>query len=249
MSEPSIWDDPDLQTGDNFFSFDHVGDTLQGRIEIIKRQIWADGSVSPQLFLTAPDGTDVILSAGQIRLKNELVAQRPAPGDDIWIRMTNIENRGGGKTLKHFDVRVRHNNIHGYVSQFGKQAGQQAAAGWQGQQPGTAPAQQYQPGGAAAPQFQQQPAPGQQPQYASQTPAPAGPGPFQQQPAPGQYQGPPDPTRPGAGAPAQDPWAQAPAQNTWAGQPGQQQQLPADDPWAQPMGQQQPQPGAGEPPF
>lgn len=224
--DQSIWDDPDLQTGDNYFTFENVGDTLQGRIELIKRQVWADGSVSPQLFLTDPQGNDVILSAGQIRLKNELVAQRPAPGDDIWIRLTKVEPRGGGKTLKHFDVRVRRNNIAGYVSQFGKQAQQQAAAGWagqQGQQPGYGQPQQQpqfqQP--AAAPQFQQ---PAAQPQYASQQPAPAGPGPFQQGGQP-------------PAAPAQDPWAQAPAQ-----------QLPADDPWATP-GQPAAQPGAGQPPF
>jgi hypothetical protein len=220
--DQSIWDDPDLQTGDNYFTFENVGDTLQGRIELIKRQVWADGSVSPQLFLTDPQGNDVILSAGQIRLKNELVAQRPAPGDDIWIRLTKVEPRGGGKNLKHFEVRVRRNNITGYVSQFGKQAAQQAQAGWagqQGQQPGYG---QQQPAfGQQPPQFQQP----TQPQYASQQPAPAGPGPFQQG---------------GQQPPAQqDPWAQAP-----------QQQLPADDPWATP-GQQQPaaQPGTGQPPF
>jgi hypothetical protein len=222
MNEPSIWDDPELQTGDNFFSFDNVGDTLQGRIELIKRQIWADGSVSPQLFLTAPDGTDVILSAGQIRLKNELVAQRPAPGDDIWIRMTKVEPRGGGKTLKHFEVRVRRNNIVGYQSQFGKHgaAQQQAAAGWQGQQP-------------AAGYGQQQPAAQPGPQYGYQQPPAAGPGPFQQGAAPAQQPGPQPPAQPVA----DDPWAA----------PGQQQ-LPADDPWATGPAQQQ-QPAAGQPPF
>lgn len=235
MTDQSIWDDPDLQTGDNFFTFEHVGDTLQGRIELIKRQVWADGSVSPQLFLTAPDGTEVILSAGQIRLKNDLVAQRPAPGDDIWIQMTKVEPRGGGKTLKHFDVRVRRNNIPNYQSQFGRAAHaqqQQAAAGWQGQQPAAA-APQYQP----QPDYGQSAAPGapqfQQPQYGYQTQPPAGPGPFQQ-----------------GGQPPQAPAQQQPAPqgDPWATPGGAQQQLPADDPWATP---QQPAagPAAGQPPF
>ncbi len=229
MTEPSIWDDPELQSGDNYFTFDNVGDTLQGRVEIIKRQVWADGSVSPQLFLTDPQGQDVILSAGQIRLKNELVAQRPAPGDDIWIRMTKVEPRGGGKTLKHFDVRVRRNNIHGYVSQFGKHGQQQAQAGWAGQQPQA-----------------QQPLPNQgynvppqgQPQYGYQQAPAAGPGPFQQGAAPAQQPGP----QPPAQQPGQDPWAQP-------------TQLPAqqDDPWASPgmaPGQPMAQPGPGQdPPF
>lgn len=239
MTDQSIWDDPDLQTGDNFFTFEHVGDTLQGRIELIKRQVWADGSVSPQLFLTAPDGTEVILSAGQIRLKNDLVAQRPAPGDDIWIQMTKVEPRGGGKTLKHFDVRVRRNNIPNYQSQFGRAAHaqqQQAAAAWQGQQP--QPQQGQQPGFAyyngqqqpgVQPPAQQQP----DPQYGYQTQPPAGPGPFQQ------GQQPPQPPAQQQPAPQGDPWA-TPG--------GQQQQLPADDPWATP---QQPAagPAAGQPPF
>lgn len=237
MTEPSIWDDPELQSGDNYFSFDNVGDTLQGRVEIIKRQVWADGSVSPQLFLTDPQGNDVILSAGQIRLKNELVAQRPAPGDDIWIRMTKVEPRGGGKTLKHFEVRVRRNNIAGYVSQFGRHGQQQAAGGWQEQpQPG-----QGFGGQQAAFPGQQQPQAQPGPQYGyQQQPAP-GPGPFQQgqQPAPGQYQGAPDPSRPGA--------QQPPAQDPWATPTPQQEPAALNDPWATP-GQQQPQPG-GQPPF
>lgn len=103
----SIWDDPELQTSDNFFKFENVGDTLQGRIDVIRRQRWEDGTMCPQLILTDGNGEEVTLTAGQIRLKAELVKQRPEVGDEIWIRLSNIERRTGGKTLKHFDVRIR----------------------------------------------------------------------------------------------------------------------------------------------
>lgn len=106
----SIWDDPELQTSDNFFKFENVGDTLQGRIDVIRRQRWEDGTMCPQLILTDSNGEEVTLTAGQIRLKAELVKQRPEVGDEIWIRLSNIERRTGGKTLKHFDVRIRRGN-------------------------------------------------------------------------------------------------------------------------------------------
>jgi hypothetical protein len=36
-----------------------------------------------------------------------LAEKRPEQGDYLAVKFTSIEDRGGGKTLKHFDVNVR----------------------------------------------------------------------------------------------------------------------------------------------
>lgn len=101
----SIWDDPELRTTSTYIRFDQPGDTITGRITSIQARRWDDGSVSPELHLEADDG-EVIVTAGQVRLKAALAEQRPEPGDTITITMTELEKRSGGKTLKHFDVTV-----------------------------------------------------------------------------------------------------------------------------------------------
>jgi len=105
----SIWDDPELQAGGDFVKFDNVGDTIAGTITAIRRQRFDDGQVAPQILLTADDGTERTLTAGQIRLKTKLAELRPEAGDHITITLTDVEKRSGGKSLKHFDVKVRPN--------------------------------------------------------------------------------------------------------------------------------------------
>ena len=46
------------------------------------------------------------MTAGQVRLKALLAEQRPEAGDTITVTLSEIEKRAGGKTLKHFDVKV-----------------------------------------------------------------------------------------------------------------------------------------------
>lgn len=101
----SVWDDEDMKVGGDFIKFDDVGDTVTGRIEAIRKHVWADGSASPQLFLLV-DGEEKTLTAGQIRLKAALAEQRPDVGDTLTVTLTDIEKRAGGKTLKIFDVTV-----------------------------------------------------------------------------------------------------------------------------------------------
>lgn len=105
----SIWDDPTIKAAGNFVTFTDVGDSVSGVITAISRQTFQnkDGeSVAPQLMLTCDDGEERTLTAGQIRLKMALVEQRPEVGDHLAISLTQVEKRGGGKTLKHFDVKV-----------------------------------------------------------------------------------------------------------------------------------------------
>lgn len=102
----SIWDDPDLRVGGEFFKFDNVGDSIAGTINAVRAHRFDDGSVAPQVMLTTDDGEEKTVTAGQVRLKAALAEQRPEAGDHITITFTENEKRAGGKTLKHFDVNV-----------------------------------------------------------------------------------------------------------------------------------------------
>lgn len=101
----SIWDDPELRMSSDYVSFENVGDTVAGTVINIRAHRFDDGKVVPQLMLDV-DGEEKTVTAGQVRLKAALAEKRPEPGDAISITLTEIEKRAGGKTLKHFDVKV-----------------------------------------------------------------------------------------------------------------------------------------------
>lgn len=102
----SIWDEPELQPDGEYISFAKVGDVAAGTVKSITVQRWDDGSVAPKIQLLCDDGEEKTLTAGQVKLKAALQEQRPEVGDHITVTLTSIEPRGGGKTLKHFDVVV-----------------------------------------------------------------------------------------------------------------------------------------------
>jgi len=102
----SVWDDPDLRIGGEFVKFENPGDSVSGVINAVRAHRFDDGSVAPQLLLTDDSGEERTVTAGQVRLKAELAAQRPEAGDHIVITLTQEEKRSGGKTLKHFTVVV-----------------------------------------------------------------------------------------------------------------------------------------------
>lgn len=102
----SIWDDPELKTAGNFVKFDKVGDTVSGVVTGIRRHRFDDGNLVPQVELRCSDGEERTLTAGQTRLKLALVEQRPEVGDELSVTLTQIEKRSGGKTLKHFEVKI-----------------------------------------------------------------------------------------------------------------------------------------------
>lgn len=102
----SVWDDPEIRQGGDFFKFDQVGDSIAGTISAVKKHRFDDGKVAMQLHLTLADGTERTVTAGQVRLAAALAEQRPDTGDHISITYTQKEARAGGKTLKHFEVIV-----------------------------------------------------------------------------------------------------------------------------------------------
>jgi hypothetical protein len=106
MTQPSVWDSPDLKSNDNYVKFEQVGDTVSGTVQAVRAHTFDDGKTVAQILLTTDDGEETTLTAGQVRLKAALVEQRPDVGDHLSVKLTQIEKRGGGKTLKHFDVNV-----------------------------------------------------------------------------------------------------------------------------------------------
>jgi len=106
MTADAFWDDKEMFDSGEFVKFEHPGDTITGTITAIRKHMFDDGKVVPQISITTPDGVDRIITAGQIRLKAELAEKRPGVGDLLTITYTQEEKRQGGKTLKHFRVDV-----------------------------------------------------------------------------------------------------------------------------------------------
>lgn len=104
-SNDDFWSDPSMFESGDYIRFETVGDTVTGTITAIRRHMFDDGKVVPQIELDTPDGPKT-LTAGQIRLKAELAEKRPGVGDLLTVTLSNIEKRAGGKTLKHFTVTV-----------------------------------------------------------------------------------------------------------------------------------------------
>lgn len=102
----SVWDDPEIAVASDYVKFETVGDSVAGNILAVQVHRFDDGKVAPKLIIETDDGDEKALTAGQVRLRAALAEQRPEAGDHITVTLTEIEKRAGGKTLKHFDVRV-----------------------------------------------------------------------------------------------------------------------------------------------
>ena len=105
----SVWDDPEMRTASDYASFNEVGDSVSGVVTGVFAHRFDDGKVVPKIMLDTADG-EIALTAGQVRLKAELSEKRPEVGDTLTVKLTEIEKRAGGKTLKHFDVDVTKGN-------------------------------------------------------------------------------------------------------------------------------------------
>ena len=101
----SVWDDPEMRTASDYASFNEVGDSVSGVVTGVFAHRFDDGKVVPKIVLDTAEG-EIALTAGQVRLKAELSEKRPEVGDTLTVKLTEIEKRAGGKTLKHFDVDV-----------------------------------------------------------------------------------------------------------------------------------------------
>lgn len=106
MTQPSVWDDPAMKVAGEFVKFERVGDSATGIVTFVKVHTFDDGKTAPQIFLAMDDGSEKALTAGAGLLKASLSEKRPEPGDRLTVTLTSEEPRPGGKTLRHWDVRV-----------------------------------------------------------------------------------------------------------------------------------------------
>lgn len=102
----SVYDDPEMAAGGDYFTFTRPGDQISGTVNAVRAHRFTDGTVAPQLLLTTDDGAERTVTCGAIRLKLEILDQRPEAGDHVVIRLDREEPRGGGKTLRHWAVQV-----------------------------------------------------------------------------------------------------------------------------------------------
>jgi hypothetical protein len=102
----SIWDSPEFNGSKKYVNFDVPGDSVSGTVTHLGIQNWSDGTFAPKIELATESGEQII-TAGQIRLKIALTEKRPEVGDYLSVTLTQIEDRGNGKSLKHFEVIVK----------------------------------------------------------------------------------------------------------------------------------------------
>lgn len=100
----SIWDQ--FTTSSDYVKFDNPGDSVAGKVLELTTHSFDDGNIVPKFVIVTDSGDTVTMTAGQVQLKSKLREARPEVGDHLTVIYVRSEKRAGGKTLKHFDVKV-----------------------------------------------------------------------------------------------------------------------------------------------
>lgn len=103
----SLWDNPDLKTGETYLSLKEVGDKVENaEVAEVGFHYYEPGQATPQLHLVDYAGNSLgILTCGTINLKRLMKDNQVMPGDRIKrLELVRIESRPGGKTLKHYEL-------------------------------------------------------------------------------------------------------------------------------------------------
>lgn len=105
----SIWDE--FRSADERWKPENPGDSIAGTLIGLRVATMPDGTRIPQLVIRKDDTTEVSVLASQSQLQRKLAALDPQPGSRIAISYTHVEQMQGGRTLKHFDVAVKHGDV------------------------------------------------------------------------------------------------------------------------------------------
>lgn len=104
----SVWDDAEVQGEEtSYVKFEREGQNVTGTLKSLSKYRFDDGKVAAQLVIETANGDLKTVTAGQTRLKRELMEQRPEVGDRVSITYVKSERLSGGRTLKHFEVKVQ----------------------------------------------------------------------------------------------------------------------------------------------
>jgi hypothetical protein len=101
-----VWEEFDVDEGEypDRFKFLAVGDSISGEI-IDVGIIKSDYGRTPKVTIKTEDAPmDVFLS--QTQLQRKMAKLKPGIGDSVSITFTGTEDRGSGRTLKLFEVKV-----------------------------------------------------------------------------------------------------------------------------------------------
>lgn len=101
----SIWDQINKTNGE-YVKFETPGDSVAGTIIDLGLHTFEDGKKVVKLTIRTDTGETTTLTAGQVQLAAKLGEVRPEVGDHLTVIYVRSEKRAGGKTLKHFDVKV-----------------------------------------------------------------------------------------------------------------------------------------------
>lgn len=100
----SIYDDPDLRTGD-FQTWDDIGDTLAGDIIDVRKGEDFNGRPCPELVIRNDDGRDIVMTCGQANLRAQIMDLKPETGDRIKVAFVRTEKADKGQK-KIFEIKV-----------------------------------------------------------------------------------------------------------------------------------------------
>lgn len=102
-----VWDKY-ANAGSQWATFKEVGDHVVGTIRIIRDGKDFNKNPCPELVLDDGNGGSVIVTAGQVMLRNALIEAAPNVGDRVRIMFTGLgEARGGFNPPKLFTVEVK----------------------------------------------------------------------------------------------------------------------------------------------
>lgn len=102
----SIYDELPSSGGD-FVKWENPGDSVAGDLIEVRAGTDINGNAVPEWVIRTDDGVDRVVTCSQAQLKSKAFEMRPVAGDRVSVTFTRAEKRDGGKTLKHFDVKVK----------------------------------------------------------------------------------------------------------------------------------------------
>src|SRR4051812_2544124 len=103
-----FWDDEDVRAAarsNGYASLLSVGDEVGGKIIKLARRVFNEGTADERTAIEGVFDTGLTLTAGQVLLKRALYELRPAVGDELLVRLVDIE-RIGDRTRKRFYVEL-----------------------------------------------------------------------------------------------------------------------------------------------
>lgn len=106
----SEWDNaPAAPTGGNYAKWENVGDSVVGLVTHVdvSGATTVKGEPCPLVIVALDSGDTVSISCSQAQLWAKMLDARPEVGDRLAVKLSGVDSRPNGHTLKEFDVEVK----------------------------------------------------------------------------------------------------------------------------------------------